>query len=62
MKNKNSVLEKSSLEKLIAEDEAKLKEASTKKTSDAQYSFGQSGGLKDDLDVDDNDVGMRFNP
>lgn len=61
LKNKNSILEKSSLEKLIAQDEEKLKEAKAKasKTSDDQYSFGQSGGLKDDLDVDDNDVGEK---
>lgn len=61
MKNKKTILEKSSLEELIAEDEKKLKEAkekSSKSTDENKFSFGQAAGLKDDLDVDDNDIGM----
>lgn len=60
LKTKKSILEKSSLEKLIAQDEEKLKEAkqkASKSPSEAKFSFGQAAGLKDDLDVDDNDVG-----
>jgi cytochrome P450 family 4 len=39
------------------ESEAKEKRAETSVKTDDKYSFGQSAGLKDDLDVDDNDVG-----
>ncbi|XP_054269204.1 cytochrome P450 4g15-like [Macrosteles quadrilineatus] len=62
LNTKKSILEKSSLEKLIAQDEEKLKEAkqkASKAPSEAKFSFGQAAGLKDDLDVDDNDVGEK---
>lgn len=63
LKNKKSILEKSSLEKLIAQDEEKLKEmkSNASKTSENKFSYGQAAGLKDDLDVDDNDVGKFSN-
>lgn len=64
LKSKKSILEKSSLEKLIAQDEEKLKEmkkTNASKTSENKFSYGQAAGLKDDLDVDDNDVGKFRN-
>lgn len=64
MKSKKSILEKSSLEKLIAQDEEKLKEmkkTNASKASEDKFSYGQAAGLKDDLDVDDNDVGKFSN-
>ncbi|XP_011501919.1 PREDICTED: cytochrome P450 4g15 [Ceratosolen solmsi marchali] len=40
-------------------DTSAAKDATTKNTSVDGLSFGQSVGLKDDLDVDDNDVGEK---
>jgi cytochrome P450 family 4 len=44
---------------LINQTEEETKKADNAKEDNSKFSFGQSKGLKDDLDVDDNDVGEK---
>lgn len=50
----------SSLYKIIAgnDDELEKNKEELKQMSQEQFSYGQVAGLKDDLDYQDNDVGM----
>uniref|UniRef100_A0A1B6D2F5 Cytochrome P450 n=1 Tax=Clastoptera arizonana TaxID=38151 RepID=A0A1B6D2F5_9HEMI len=54
-KNKNNMTGMTRLEEIIKEEKPVEKETS----SDEKFSYGASAGLKDDLDVDDNDIGEK---
>lgn len=63
IKNKNSLTANtpvvSATVESNVEEKKEVKNAKEVKSVSDKYSFGQSAGLKDDLDVDDNDVGEK---
>lgn len=55
IKNKDNITGTTMLQEIIKEE---IKPVEKEILTNEKFSYGQSAGLKDDLDVDDNDIGI----